>query len=182
MEIQNTKAVPAIVKPKGLGLIVYYLDKVNNRLILIATVIASVAVAIMMFLTFFNVSGRMILELPVKGYYELTEFLMLLMTIFAIGYTASQKGHIRVDILSNYISKKANRILDIITFAVAFLFFVLVTWRGWVNGLDNMKDNLTSGVLLIPIYPFNFILAVGTAILSLVFLRDFLKAILEVNK
>jgi TRAP-type transport system small permease protein len=182
MENQNKKAAPVIVSPKGLGWIIYYLDQAVKPLISYGTAIACSAVAMMMFLTFFNVAGRMALKLPVKGYFELIELSMLLMTIFAIGYTASKKGHIRVDILANYLPKKANQVLDIITFAVAFIFFVMVTWRGWVNGLDNLGDKLTSGVLHIPTYPFNFILAVGTAILAIVFLRDFLKALKEVNK
>jgi TRAP-type C4-dicarboxylate transport system permease small subunit len=181
MENQNQKAALVEVSPRGLGRFVFYLDKAVKPLIWCGTAIACSATAIMMILTFISVSGRMAFELPVKGYFELIELLMLLMTIFAVSYTASKKGHIRVDILSNYLPKKVNRVLDIITFAVAFLFFVLVTWRGWVNGMDNLGDKLTTGVLHIPIYPFNFFLAVGTAILALVFLGDFLKAIKEVN-
>jgi TRAP-type C4-dicarboxylate transport system permease small subunit len=182
MENQKNKTAQFVVKPRGLSGIVYYLDKAVKPAILCGTVIACSAVAVMMFLTFVSVAGRMAFELPVKGYFELIELSMLLMTVFAVGYTASQKGHIRVDILASYLPKKANRIVDIITYAVAFVFFVFVTWRGWVNGLDNLGDKLTSGVLHIPTYPFNFILAVGTAILALVFLRDFLKAIKEVKE
>ncbi len=178
---QNEKAALVVAPTKGLGLILYYLDKTVNLLALYGAVIGCSAVAIMMFLTFFNVAGRMAFVLPLKGYFELIELSMLLMTVFAVGYTASKKGHIRVDILASYTSKKTNCILDIITYAIAFLFFVLVTWRGWVNGLNNIESRLTSSVLHIPVYPFNFILAIGTAILAIVFLRDCLKAIDEVN-
>jgi TRAP-type transport system small permease protein len=178
----NAKAIPAPEKPRGLGLGVHYLDKVLKPLVKFATIIAGAAIAVMMFLTFVSVAGRMSISMPVKGYYEMVEILMLLMTVFAVGYTASLKGHIRVDILANYISKKANRVLDIFAFAFAFLFFVAVTWRGWANGLINQHDKLTTGVLHIPIFPFNFVLAIGTAVLALVFLRDFLNALKEVRE
>ena len=169
-------------KTHRLWSIINCLDKVINPLIKIATVIACTAVTLMMVLTFFNVTGRMAFDLPIKGYYEMIELFMLLMTVFAIGYTASLKGHIRVDILSNFISSRANRVLDIIANSVAFVFFVLVAWRGCVNGLTNFNGHLTTGVVHIPIYPFNFTLAIGAALLALVFFRDSLKAIYEVNR
>jgi TRAP-type transport system small permease protein len=182
MEDHNQHVTPVAASRRGLSKFIAYFDKAGKPLITLGTVIACSALAIMMFLTFISVSGRMAFDLPVKGYFELIELLMLLMTIFAVSYTASKNGHIRVDILANYLPKKVNRVLDVITFAVAFLFFVLVTWRGWVNGLDNLKDKLTTGVLHIPIYPFNFIFAIGTAILALVFLSDFLKSIKGVKE
>ncbi len=182
MENSKTEAVRD-VKPRGwLGTIIAFLDKAIRWLLIFGTAISCTSVAAMMFLTFFNVSGRMAFDLPVKGYFELIELFMLLMTVFAIGYTATRKGHIRVDILANYLPRKVNNILDIVTYAVAFIFFIMVTWRGGVNGLDNFNDKLSTGVLHIPIYPFNFVLAVGTAILSVVFFRDCLKAIQGVHK
>jgi TRAP-type C4-dicarboxylate transport system permease small subunit len=181
MENQIKGSSPA-VSPEEPGSLMSFIDRATKPIIMVATIIGGTAVAAMMFLTFFSVGGRVVLAMPIKGYYEIIESLMLLMTVFAIVYTASQKKHIRVDILANYLPRKANLVLDVFTFAVAFGFMVLVTWRGWMNGLDNMHDKLTSGVLHYPIYPFNFILAIATAILSLIFLFTCIKAIAEVKK
>jgi TRAP-type C4-dicarboxylate transport system permease small subunit len=181
MENQIKESSPA-ASPEETGSFMRVMDRATQPIIRIATIIGGSAVAAMMFLTFFSVSGRIALTMPIKGYYEIIENLMLLMTVFAIIYTASQKKHIRVDILANYLPRKANLVMDFITFAIAFGFMVMVTWRGWVNGLNNMHDKLTSGVLHYPIYPFNFILAIATAILSLIFLFFCVKAFGEVRK
>jgi TRAP-type C4-dicarboxylate transport system permease small subunit len=179
---ESQKAVVTKTTASGLGLIIHYLEKILKPLLIAASVVACTALALMMVLTFLNVSGRVTLDLPIKGYFELIELGMLLMTVFAIGFTASKKGHIRVDILTAYIPKKVNRYLDILVWLIAFVFFVFVTWRGVVNGLDNLGDKLTTGVLHWPIYPFNFILAAGTALLALEFLKNCLQAINEVKE
>jgi TRAP-type transport system small permease protein len=182
MSKQNETAASPDTSLKGLDLFIYRFDKALKPLVLFATIIGCAALALMMILTFFNVSGRVLFDLPVKGYFEMIELSMLLMTVFAVVYTGSKKGHIRVDIVTSYLPKKVARVFDIAMYSVAFVFFVFVTWRGFVNGLDNLGDNLTTGVLHFPIYPFNFILSIGTGLLALVFLRDFLKSISEETK
>ncbi len=182
MENQSSKVTAVEITPRGLSLIIHCTEKILKPLIIFGAVIASTALALMMVLTFVSVTGRMAFELPVKGYFEIIELCMLLMTVFAIGFTATKRGHIRVDILTIHTPKKVNRVLDLLTYFIACVFFVFVTWRGIVNGLDNMGDKLTTGVLHFPIYPFNFILAFGTALLALVFLKDCLKAVKEVKE
>jgi TRAP-type C4-dicarboxylate transport system permease small subunit len=136
----------------------------------------------MMFITFFNVIGRAAFNLPVRGYFESVEFAMVLMTVFGIGYCALSKGHIRVDVLSSYASRRVNCVMDIFAFGTAFIFYVLVSWQGVLNALTYLKDGRTSSVLHIPVYPFIFLLVIGAAFVALVFFRDFLKAMYEVKR
>jgi TRAP-type transport system small permease protein len=183
METQPNKVVAHPAPSGGLTKIVGYLTKIVNPLSgIIGLTIASVMLASMMFLTFFDVAGRFILNKPIAGSLELTEYCMALLVSFGIGYTALRKGHIRVDLLLQYTSRKATLWFDIFAYGISCFFYVFIAWQTWLYAMAKVASKMTSSVLLIPIFPFAFAISVGAAFLVLVFLRDFLKSIEEVSK
>jgi TRAP-type C4-dicarboxylate transport system permease small subunit len=172
---------------------VTYLSRVIDPLTRYGTTFASVMLAGMMFLTFFDVAGRGLGSFsfiqdnasffkPIVGSNEVTEFLMVMLVSFALAYCAQKKGHIRVDLVLQYVSKRANIWFDIFTYAISFIFFVFITWQGWMSAMDSVTSRVSSSVLLIPNYPFIFIMVIGSAFLTIVFLRDFLESIREVTR
>jgi TRAP-type transport system small permease protein len=144
--------------------------------------LASVVLACMMFLTFFDVGGRFTLNKPITGSLELTEFMMSILASFGIGYCAIRKGHIRVDLVLQYTSKKATVWFDVVTYAISCLFYAILTWQCFNNAVSQLHSHLTSSVLFIPVYPFVFLLVAGTGILTLILLKDTLRSIDEVRK
>jgi TRAP-type transport system small permease protein len=179
---------------RGLARLVSYLDKVINPVSGIAgAAIAATALATMMFLTFVDVAGGQLGKLsfinshtsffkPILGSQEITELIMLTLVAFALSYTALKKNHIRVDLIMQYTSRKANLWFDIFTYGISCIFYIFIAWQGWIYGMSNITDHKVTNVLEIPFYPFNFILVIGAAIAVLVFFRDFLKSIEEVAK
>jgi TRAP-type transport system small permease protein len=145
-------------------------------------ILAGIMLAAMMFLTFFDVGGRNLVNKPIIGSYEITEFMMVILVGFGLSFCAKFKGHIRVDVVMAYTSRKATRWFNIFAYALSFIFYVLLTWQGWLNAWSNLSGKSASTVLLVPIYPFTFLLVVGAALTALVFLRDFLKSVEEVIK
>lgn len=191
--MNNGKVEDKRIPTGGLTKLVIYLSKVVDPLVGFGSVIACTMLAAMMFLVFVDVVGRDIGSIrfiqehvgfvhPIIGSNEVTEFLMIILAAFAVAYTAQKKGHVRVDVVLQYVSKKANVWFDIFANAFSFIFFFFITWQGWLYALDRFNSKVSSSVLLIPVYPFVFIMIIGTAILTLVFLRDFLKSIDEVGK
>jgi TRAP-type transport system small permease protein len=166
----------------GVGKVAKVLEKIINPLGKGGLFIGSTMVALMMFLTFFDVGGRFVLNKPITGSLELTEFMMSMVASFGIGYCALRKGHIRVDLLLQYTSKKATAWFDVFTYAISCLFYAVLTWQCWNNGISQMNSKLTSSVLFIPVYPFVFLLVIGTTILTLILLKDTLQSIDEVSK
>jgi TRAP-type C4-dicarboxylate transport system permease small subunit len=175
----------------GLTKLVAYMSKVTNPLSKIGVGISATMLAAMMFLTFFDVAGGQLGKLsfinshtgffqPIIGGQEITEFLMLILICFGLAYCALHKGHIRVDLILQYTSKKVNLWFDILAYGVASIFFAVVTWQCWLSAWGNISDKSSSAILLVPLYPFAFLLVIGLALITLVFLRDFLKSIDEV--
>jgi TRAP-type transport system small permease protein len=145
-------------------------------------ILAGIMLAAMMFLTFFDVGGRNLVNKPIIGSYEITEFMMVILVAFGLSFCAKYKGHIRVDVIMAYTSRKTTRWFNIFAYALSFIFYVILTWQGWLNAWSNLSGKSASTVLLAPVYPFAFLLVIGAALTALIFLRDFLKSIEEVIK
>jgi TRAP-type C4-dicarboxylate transport system permease small subunit len=182
MGVQSNKETVQATVPKGFDRIILYLDKVVEPVNRFAAYIAGAFLFIMMALTFFDVALRWVFNKPIHGSFEITEYFMAILTSFALGYCALKKHHIRVDLVMQYTSKKANQWFDVFAYCISFIFFGLIAWQCWLNGMSYIQNKLTSAVLFIPSYPFVFIVMLGTIFLFLVFLRDFLKSIAEVIK
>jgi TRAP-type transport system small permease protein len=176
-----------------LSKIVLYMSKIADPISRAGLVIACVMLAGMMFLTFFDVAGSMIGKIPfianlthffkpILGSQEITELMMVILVSFALGYTALKKGHIRVDLLMQYTSSKVNRWLDIFTYGLSCIFYIFIAWQALAFALININDHKVSSVLMLPVYPFNILLAVGAALVVLILLRDLLQSIEEVRK
>jgi TRAP-type C4-dicarboxylate transport system permease small subunit len=182
MEAQTGKATVQSALPTWFDRIILNLSRVVDPINKYGAYIASVMLFIMMILIFFDVSSRWIFNKPIQGSFELTEYLMAILTSFALGYCALKKHHIRVDLMFQYTSKKTTLWFDVFAYGIAFIFFALINWQCWLNVLSYLNNKLTSAVLFIPAYPFVFIVMVATILLTLVFLRDFLKSIAAVVK
>jgi TRAP-type C4-dicarboxylate transport system permease small subunit len=179
----HAKNAPAQTSPTtSLEKFITLLSKIIDPLTKYGSLFAGFVLAAMMFLTFFDVSGRFLFKKPVLGSFEITVFLMSLMVSFALAYCAQHKGHIRVDVIMQFVSAKANAWLDIFAYGLSFIFYILIASQVFLNALEVIKTQLTSSVLYIPIYPFVFVLVFGAALVALVLFRDFLNSIKEVTK
>lgn len=82
------------------------------------------------------------------------------------GSVLLQKGHIRVDILWEKLSKSTQLILDMITSGIFFLFVLALLWYGWEMALESLQifEHSTSpwGP---PLYPFKLTIPLGALLL-----------------
>jgi len=182
MEVPN-KFVTQSAPTAALGRIITFISKIVNPLIgAIGFGIAGIMLTAMMFLTFADVVGRYFLNKPIYGSLEIGEYMMALLVGFSLGYCALEKGHIRVDLIMQFVSRKVNQWLNIFAYGSACIFYVFITWQSWQYGSELFVSKRSSAVLFIPTYPFVFAISICGAFLVLIFLRDFLKSLEEVSK
>lgn len=182
MEAPANNVNNRVEKQDSFGKVVKILSLISDRINIFGISLAGFTLAAMMFLTFFDVGGRYLLKKPITGAYEVTEFMMVLLVGFGLAYCGLRRGHIRVDLIFDYVSSRANLWLDVFAYGVSFIFYAVIVWQGWINAMRSLGSDLTSVLLKIPVYPFTFVLVVALGFLSLVFLRDFLKSIEELRK
>ena len=116
---------------------------------------------------------------PVRGTFELMGYFGAIVTAFALGYTQIRRGHIAVDILVRRFSRRTRRILNSLNYFICMIFFALVSRQvaGYATTLKETGE--VTETLRIIYHPFTYGVALGCAILSLVFLTDFLKTVFK---
>ena len=121
--------------------------------------VGATALTLMMLLTAVDVCLRYIFDSPITGSYELTEFMMAILVAFGLAYTAVHQGHINVDLLITNTSQRTQAVINSITALLSVGFFVLMTWRSFFYAEKLRIDGYTSQSLLIPTYPFAYVVA-----------------------
>jgi len=150
-----------------------FLDKISHTLNEILIWLAGLLLAAMIFLTCANIFLR-IFWVPVIGTFELMGYFGAVMTAFALGYTQVRRGHIAVDIVVLGFSKRTQNILNGINCFICMIFFAIVAWQITRYATTLLKTGEITETLRIVYYPFTYAVALGCAVLSLVFLTELL--------
>lgn len=142
---------------------------------------------LMMFLTVGDVIGRYLVGRlpffqPIPGTFELTEFMLVLIVFAALGYTQVRRGHISIDVVVSRFSPRTQSVIDSITYLLSLALFSLVTWQSAVYAHRLFEERDVSGILLVPIYPFLIVVALGSFLFCLVLLVNFLSSLAKVVK
>lgn len=153
------------------------LERITRYLNRMLMFIAGLFLLAMIFLTCANVFLRLV-WIPVSGTFELMGYFGAVLTAFALGYTQIRKGHIAVDILVNGFSKGANKVLTAINHLICMVFFAFTAWQVAKYATTLMRTGEVTETLHIIYYPFTYGVALGCAVLSLVFLTEFLKTLI----
>ncbi|MFC1815399.1 TRAP transporter small permease [Thermodesulfobacteriota bacterium] len=131
----------------------------------------------MMFLTAVDVCGRYLLNKPIRGALELTEFLLVITVAAGLAYTQVSKRHVSVDLVVSRLPGAIQKMMQAISHTICLVMYALISWQGIKGGQNQWRHGITSGAFEIPLWPFYFFLAFGCGILCLVYLADLLKLI-----
>lgn len=156
--------------------------RVIDQIVIIANWVGAGALFAMMLLTGIDVALRKLVNRPILGSVEITEYLMTIAVGLTIAYCAMQRGHINVDIITHRLSKRAQAIVNAVSSIVFLHLFALITWQTTLKGLNTLANGVTSQSLYIPMAPFAFLVAAGSAALCLVLIKDAVYYIHEATK
>lgn len=140
----------------------------TNRVLMFAAGIFMIA---MIALTCANILLRTF-WVPIDGTFELMGYFGAVVTAFALGYTQKMNGHIAVDVLFNLFPRWGKLAIQAVNHTVCLVFFGMVAWRISKYGLTLWRTGEVTETLKIIYYPFVYCVALGCAVLALVFLND----------
>jgi TRAP-type C4-dicarboxylate transport system permease small subunit len=126
----------------------------------------------MMILTGLDVCLRYIFNNPIPGSFEITEFILPIVIAFGFAHCALEKGHVQVELLTSKLARRPQALMNGIACLVFFGLFLLITWQSWIRAKGMIDTGQSSITLGIPVSPFVLALALGSAALCLVVLRD----------
>lgn len=150
--------------------------------------IAMILLLLLMFITVGDIVGRYMAGIipgfgPIPGTYELTELMLAVAVLTAIGHTQMQKGHISIDLVISKFPPRVRDIIDCITNFLSLVIFALVTWQTIKYALLLYSSNDVSAILRLPMYPFLIVAAIGCFTFCLAMLLTFIQSLTKaINK
>ena len=142
---------------------------------------ASVLVMMMLLITM-DVFLRYSFNRPLKGSFELVEFMMAVVICLGMAYTGVQKGHVAVELVVSRFSPRVQALIDSFNWLVSMGLFLLISWKAVAQARVVGLSGLASSVLHVPVFPFLLVLAFGSGFLCLVFLVNFIDSVSRVMK
>ncbi|MFC1823087.1 TRAP transporter small permease [Thermodesulfobacteriota bacterium] len=144
--------------------------------------IGQFVLVLMVMLTVVDVFLRYVLNRPILGSYELTEFMMAILVFSSVGYALVVKGHVVVDLVFSRLPKKAQNSVECVTSFIAFVLFSIVTWRNVLHSWTAWQRNDVTAELFIPLSPFMLFTAFGIGVLALILFVHFIQSLARAIK
>lgn len=141
--------------------------------------IGNTALMVMMVIMVADIALRYLLNIPLMGSYEIVEFLMVIVVFFQLAQTEQEDGHIRVTMLVDRFPKKVRQSLNVLLLLLSSAIMGLAGYAAVIQTFVVKGKNLTSAVLFIPVYPFVFLLAIGSFMFMLTLLLKSIMACIE---
>lgn len=152
-------------------------ERVISRISWVANSAGAGVLVVMMFLIVIDVLLRYFLNRPLKGVFELIEFMVAIVVCLGMAYTGVQKGHVAVELVVSRFSPRVQALIDSFNYLVSTMLFLLISWKSVVHAKVLWVSGLTSAILYVPVYPFVFVLALCSGLLGLVFLLHLIDSI-----
>ena len=105
------------------------LEKFANPFSHVADGVGRVTLALMVILITADVILRYFLNSPIKGSYELVEFMLIVLVYLGLAYTQTKKGHVSISLLSNKLPAEKLSVIHSATHLLSLGIFALITWR-----------------------------------------------------
>ncbi|MFH1488117.1 MAG: TRAP transporter large permease subunit [Pseudomonadota bacterium] len=134
-----------------------------------------VALAVMMFVTVFDVFLRYFLNRPITGSIEITSVLLVLTIAMGIPYAGARNQHITIDTLLTRLPAGMRFTLRHAVTLIGLLLCAVLVWRGFEYSMKLDRMNRITEVLRLPIAPFAFSVTVAFMLYGLVLVVDLIR-------
>lgn len=134
--------------------------------------LAAVLLFAIMVMTFCDVVGRYLFDVPLPGTYELTQVGLGLLIFAALPLVTERAEHVAIDLIDKILTPVGHRQLGIVLGLVgaAVMFGVaIVVWR---QGMKVAADGLTTESLSVPLAPVVYFMAVCCVLSGIVLIRQ----------
>lgn len=134
--------------------------------------LASVVTLLLVFLIIPDIVARYF-NIPIQGISELSESLMIAIVFFGLAWTQSQGKNVRVDFFASRLPQKAQKCLEIIGIALAFLLVLGISVYGAKEAYVSILNNEAKyAVIRFPLWPARILLAFGSFLLCIEFIVE----------
>jgi C4-dicarboxylate transporter, DctQ subunit len=137
-----------------------------------------VCVVAMMVLTTGDVVARYVFNSPTMWTDEMASYLLIAIVFLGLAQNLLTDGHIRIDVATSHVSPGARRVLEVLAFAVAVLFSIILiagTWTRFANFWT--RNTLSDSPLMTPMWIAMVPVVIGAAALGIASVWGFVSSL-----
>ena len=129
---------------------------------------ASILLLCMMVLTFADVVARYLFNRPIRGGFEITELLLLVLIFAGLPLVSHADEHVTMDFIDRLLPPRAMAVLARAVHALVAALFLFLSWQVYLKAERISRYGDTTDVLLITIGPFVYFMAAMVLLTGLV--------------
>jgi TRAP-type C4-dicarboxylate transport system permease small subunit len=129
---------------------------------------ASILLLCMMVLTFADVVARYLFNRPIRGGFEITELLLLVLIFAGLPLVSHADEHVTMDFIDRLLPPRAMALLARAVHALVAALFLFLSWQVYLKAERISRYGDTTDVLLITIGPFVYFMAAMVLLTGLV--------------
>ena len=133
-------------------------------------ILAAVGIAALMIVNFTDIIGTKFFLRSVPGALDISEELMVFLTLLPISFIALERGHIRITLLEGRMPPSVRFVLRIMQYVIATLITGFITWRVFVQFQKTIEVVQLKEGIDMPIWPANLVTVVSFGFLTLVWI------------
>lgn len=152
-------------------------EKLLGRWARMLGLVSGFVLPVLMLLIVADITLRFFVNAPVKGTLEISEYSLLIVVFFALSYTQTQKGHVASDMLAERFSRRVWSIKDILLGFAVLVVFALFFYAALDSGMNDLRSNITTTLLFVPLFLFKFGMGLGLLVLWLVLLLEWIQTL-----
>lgn len=141
---------------------------------------AAILIVIMGGLIAVDIFYRQVLGKPIPQVFEIERMLLSMVVFLGFAHTQTQKGHIRVDILSTTFSSKTALVVDSVVSLVGGFVFLIIGWEQVIKATNAYNLKEVFSVSQVPVFPFLILAAAGCVLMLFVLLVEFIQALAKI--
>jgi TRAP-type C4-dicarboxylate transport system permease small subunit len=131
-------------------------------------VAASAILFAMMLLTFVDVVARYLFNFPLRGAFEVTELMLLVLIFAGLPLVSHADEHVTMDFIDHLLPQGASLTLVRVVHALVAAVMFFLSWQVWLKAQRIAGYGDTTDVIKIPVGPFVYFMAVMIALTGLV--------------
>jgi TRAP-type transport system small permease protein len=160
--------------------IVVSLDAILQRCVRVLNGVSLLSLVVLALVTVMDVIGRYLFNRPLLGALELSELMMVFLAFACFAYTELQNGHVEIDVLVKRFSPRGQALCEGFAALLSAGLWGAIAWRTALQAQKVYAVGETTSNLLLPVSPFIWTAAVGSAVFALVLLVRMFKALRRV--
>jgi TRAP-type C4-dicarboxylate transport system permease small subunit len=154
--------------------------RVTEIVVKILYIAGAISLCTLFVLTFGDLAGRYLFDRPIIGTLEYSEYLLVAIAFFPLGFAQLTGVHIRVEFLINRFPVRMQTVMNIFVLVLLIGFFVIMTVqigeRAYISWSDRVL--LSGTTVKLPIWWPSFVGSFGCAMLAFALLTQLIRNII----